>query len=228
MSRETYFKLCQYFEKYGKYYKSEHINFIMSTFEKCLSEQDGPDIVMQVLSALNLYQPERNFYLGILKEMKKYFDLKCNILEIGGGYYPALAKLIDDFQGHLGGGSITTYDPRLAVPRLGNIHLHKKELDSESLDSYDLVVSAMPCKATELVINKCNIYKKPYLIALCSCPPYPVYNMNESRKIADYWHETLYYHAQRGLDEGASLERIYLPPQYEDECPVFVKTYRNR
>lgn len=227
MTRELYFKLCEYFEVYGKYYKTEHMNFIMQNIGRCVAEQTGPDIVMQVMSALNLLRTDKDFYLAVLALTKHIFDLKSDILEIGGGYYPALAKKIDEEQTKLQGGSITTYDPRLAVANLGHIKLHKEEFDKQSLNPYDLVVSAMPCDITSLIIERCNTAKKPFLLALCNCPPYPVSNFEASKKIANMWHEQLYYQAKSTLDEGAKLEMMDTLGEYT-KSPVLIKTYRNR
>lgn len=227
MTRELYFKLCQYFEVYGKFYKKEHIDFVMQNIGRCVPEQTGPDVVMQVMSALDLFRPDKDVYLGVLGLIKHIFDLKSDILEIGGGYYPALAKKIDEEQTRLQGGSITTYDPRLAVASLGHIKLHKAEFDNQSLDHYDLVVSIMPCKITSLIIERCNAYKKPFLIALCNCPPFPIPNIEASNKIAKEWHELLYYQAKSTLDGGAKLERMDSLGEYSDN-PVLIKTYRSR
>ena len=227
MTRELYFKLCQYFEVYGKYYKREHMNFIMQNIGGFVASQTGPDIVMQVMSALNLLRPDKDFYLAVLELTKHIFDLKSNILEIGGGYYPALAKKIDEEQTRLQGGSITTYDPRLAVASLGHIKLHKEEFDKQSLNPYDLVVSVMPCDITSLIIERCNRYKKPFLIVLCNCPPYPVPNKEASKKIAKEWHEFLLFQAKSTLEEGAKLEIMDSLGEYT-ESPVLIKTYRNR
>lgn len=227
MTRELYFKLCQYFEVYGKYYSDYHKTTVMKNIGQCVAEQTGPDIVMQVMSALNLLRPDKDVYLAVLELIKHIFDLKSDILEIGGGYYPALAKKIDEEQTRLQGGSITTYDPRLAVASLGHIKLHKEEFDKQSLNPYDLVVSVMPCKTTPLVIERCNRYKKPFLIVLCNCPPYPVPNKEASKKIAKEWHEFLLFQAKSTLEEGAKLEIMDSLGEYT-ESPVLIKTYRNR
>lgn len=227
MTRELYFKICQYFETYGKYYNSNAKNYVMQNIGQCVANQLGPDIISQVMSALNLYRPDKNLYLAILGLIKHIFDLKSNILEIGGGYYPALAQKIDEEQTRLQGGSITTYDPRLVVTSLGNIKLHKEEFNTQSLDTYDLVVSAMPCEATSMVIERCNADKKPFLITLCDCPPYFVPCIEIAKRLAIKWHEQLYYQAKSTLDEGAKLEMMDTLGEYT-KSPVLIKTYRNR
>lgn len=106
--------------------------------------------------AIGLLEPEKNCYLGFAKMIGETYGWNSHILEVGGGFYSAFSKYMDQFQqSHNGSGTITTFDPRLIVNKLGNVKLHREEFREEmTTESYDLIVGIMPCEATSMIIRK--------------------------------------------------------------------------
>ena len=69
---------------------------------------------------------------------------------------PTLSNLIARSQLNIGSGTITVYDPRLVIsePKYSNMKLYKEEFKKDiDISSFDLVISIMPCSATEIVLD---------------------------------------------------------------------------
>lgn len=208
-------------------YSDAAIDYIVENFYNAVDTQIGPDILRQVLSALDLYKAEYNVYLEILKLIKKYFTLDKNILEIGAGHYPALSHLIDKEQTILGKGTITAYDKDLIPTQVGKIIYNRTNFTNESLVPYDLIIGAYPCEATELIIRKCNTEKKPFFLATCGCVHLPKEARCRYRNTAFGYHTYLEDLTYETLDKEAEITVEYLDSKYCDRDPIFIKTYKN-
>lgn len=127
-------------------------------------------IFRQIYAELGLISNEENEYYQILKFLKRNFDLGCNVLEICGGHYPILSKYIDIEQTRIQKGTITVYDPKLAVSKLGNIKLVKEDFSKKTdISKYDLIVSQFPCDLFDDIVDSAVVADKDYFIALCDC-----------------------------------------------------------
>lgn len=137
--------LREYLNLYQAMYFPEAIEFIEDNFEEMILDKDKTDIVNQIYAELGLLPDEYNYYLGFAKIIGEKYGFKCNILEIGAGFFPILSKYIDLYQQELGCGTITTFDTKLVTSKLGNIKLHK-EAFTEDMDvsNYDLIIATMP------------------------------------------------------------------------------------
>lgn len=67
----------------------------------------------QVYDELSLVPDNSNYYVYFIDQLKQNFDIRCNIVDIGGGYIPRVAKRLAIEQIKMGRGNITVYDPRL-------------------------------------------------------------------------------------------------------------------
>jgi len=135
-----------------------------------------------------------------------------NILEICGGYIPALSFHIDRLQRQSGHGRITVYDPKLVLSQLGNITLVKEKFTSRvSLDDYDLIVSMRPCDLTSTLIETSNLNKKPFAIMQCEC----------------FYKGNYYFEAQTTLPENMIVEQTQLPYCYEYCRPVIYSSKKS-
>ena len=224
-------KLFNYLHRHVSDYSVDEIDYITENFYEAFETQLGPDILIQILSALDLYKEDKNIYLALLKLLKKYFTLDKNIIEIGEGHYPAFSTLIDKEQTELGKGRVTSYDEKLISAKIGNIDLNKRNFTNESLKPYDLVVGVFPCEASELIIRKSNEQKKPFFLATCGCvhlPPQEIYNY---RRNALGFHRYLEDLAYETLDDDAQIKIEYLEGTkglFETQNPIFIKTYNNK
>lgn len=117
----------QFLLKYADNYPKELLEYIKKNYDKDIT-RELPDSMNQIYDATGVFSEYENPYLQYLNLIEKYFDLRSNILEIGGGFYPSLASHIADRQLKLKSGTITVYDENLITTSLKNINLVKKIL----------------------------------------------------------------------------------------------------
>ncbi len=134
----------------------------------------GETIFSQIFSAIDALPEDKNPYFQMANRIEEEYGLDKDIVEVGGGRFPALAHEIQKRQAKLHKGSITVYDPALAVLNLEGIQLIKKPFSNATpLLKTDLVVGQKPCQATESIIRVANENSIPFYIELCSCDHTP-------------------------------------------------------
>lgn len=160
--------LKEYLDLYGEFYPEGAVDFIKKNF---LSEKfflEDIDIMSQVYQLTGTYEMfPCNPYLNYLREMKKSFDLDRDLLEVGSGFYPAMAKIISDIQTK---GSITAMDYDSVISELGKIRILKKYFTVDTdVSQYEMLYGIMPCEATIPMIYSANKNDKDLFIGLCGC-----------------------------------------------------------
>ena len=168
-----------------------------------------PSDFMEIYDELGLISDKDNYYITFLNELEKIYKLNCNILEIGGGSIPSLAKRIAKKQINIGSGTITVYDEELAFFKhnYSNLKLQKENLTEKSnIESYDLVISLFPCTATFLTVYKALEYNKDFFIGLCDCI-HPIYGESDSDYEYDLAHPLEYQ--EKMLDEYKYMTKYY-------------------
>lgn len=147
-------------------YNEEQLDYIYRNFGK----KNVLCILRQIYASLGMLNDSENEYLKVFNVLKNNFNLGCNILEIGGGNYPILAKYIDDYQFKIKKGSITVIDPELAVKKLGNIKLIKDSfMFGDNISNYDLIISQSPCLKIDEVSAAAIEKNKNFFVTLCNC-----------------------------------------------------------
>lgn len=147
-------------------YEKKDLIDIRENFKKNM----GIPMFRQIYAELGLISNEENEYYQILNFLKRNFDLGCNVLEICGGHYPILSKYIDIEQTRIQKGTITVYDPKLVVSKLGNVKLVKEDFSKKTdISKYDLIISQFPCNLFDDIVDSAAISNKDYFIALCEC-----------------------------------------------------------
>ena len=145
------------------YYKDAYYNF-----------SNGETVFSQIFSAIDALPEDKNPYFQMANKIEEEYGLDKDIVEVGGGRFPALALEIQKRQAKLHKGSITVYDPSLAVLQLEGIHLVKQPFSHATpLLKTDLVVGQKPCYATESIIRVANKNSVPFYIEMCSCDHTP-------------------------------------------------------
>lgn len=175
-------KIKEFIDRYGKLYPKETLEFILNTIDDDIERVSYYDVVRQIYSVLGIIPNNRDLYVQFVDYIHRTYGLERNILEIGGGLYPALAYHINQKQMHLEGGSITVYDNRLITEELDNIKLYKQEFTLKNdISNYDLIIGMMPCDATELIIRSAGANNKEFAVAMCGCVHlnYPDYCYND-------------------------------------------------
>ena len=212
-------KLEEYLKTYGLMYEKDEIDFIKNHFEEGLKDTTySCDMLRQIYSALSLLPKELDIYHGFLENIKKYFSLEQNILEIGSGYYPALARLIDLEQQKLGNGTITIYDDSLVTTRLGNIIINRSLYRSGSeKNNHSLIIGTAPCESSELIISESNRHKTDLYLALCGCVHSYYYTSLKS------YHKYLLHLLESTLESKANITVDYLDSRYNYDYPILIK-----
>lgn len=158
--------LNEYLNKYGDPYASYEVDMLRSSFGVTYY-----DHMTQIYQALNLLEENENPYVGFRDLIENKFGLDINILEIGGGVYPALSDVISKRQNEIGKGSITVYDPLLSRNvNLKGVSLQKQSFSRyENVEHFDLIIGKEPCAATMEVIGSSEINNKDLLLSPCKC-----------------------------------------------------------
>ena len=158
--------------KYKKQYDEGMWEYIEEHFEEFISQNTSPCLLMQIYDEIGIKYPNGNFYEAHVNKVKENFDIRQNILDIGGGHIPSFAKRLAEEQRKLGSGSVTVYEPLLVQKRtnLRNLHLRKQEFDySTIIKEYGLFTGILPCEATETMIERACENHIDFYIALCGC-----------------------------------------------------------
>ena len=108
---ELHYQVLKFLKDHKEDYTEEEKEMILKNYawgkkEKALV----PDILRQIYDELDLLSPTKNIYLGFLKLIEKNFSIDGNLVELGGGRIPSLAKKIALQQKN---GTITVYDDKL-------------------------------------------------------------------------------------------------------------------
>ncbi len=207
--------LDQFLDKYKKQYPEPAIQFIKNNFGKILP-LNNPDILNQIYDALGMFK-EENTYLAYLQLLEQYFDISSNILEIGGGFYPAFATHIRDRQLKTGKGTITVYDKMLITESLPNMKLVKKDFTmNDSVKQYDLLVGILPCDATTLIIKKANDENKNFFIVLCNCTHFSRQYLMFNEPTIEKWRNYIINFFESTKQSSDKLLVLDSPTKYSD------------
>lgn len=175
------------------------------------------DILRQVYDELDMLDPDKNVYTGFVDLLEENFDINRNIVEIGGGKLPSLAKKIALRQTH---GTITVYDDKLITTdsNLPNLTLEKRRLQKDELLQADMIIGFMPCDGTETAIELAKRNHIDFMIALCegSC-------QNELPTFMDDdWESSMIYEARKAVREGhlGELKKVKMHKKYQNPYPI--------
>lgn len=184
------------------------------------------DAVTQIYHAMDLYDKKENPYNGFADIIEKRFGLDHNILEIGGGVYPALTEVISKRQVKIGKGTITVYDPRVAANKIKLERATLKQANftrNIDLSKYDLIIGKEPCGATTTLINVALETKKSYLVSPCKCygllPSYMDFGDDPIKQ----WYGYVKYLC-KCTDQQVKTD--YLPKVMKYEAPIYTTKVR--
>ncbi len=127
---------------------------------------------MEIYEYLGLIHPKGNFYQKYFENIKERFNLRGNVLEIGGGLIPSFAEKIAQEQINLGKGTITVYDKAIILKesRCPNMTLVKENFTTKTeIQDFDLVIGILPCTVTSLIVTRACEENKDFYVALCNC-----------------------------------------------------------
>lgn len=223
--KEEYMRRAlKFIEAHKDSYTPREINYITGSFYWGMNNPFASDLLRQIYDEVGITDENVNMYEGFLKILEENFDINTDIIEIGGGIVPSLAKKIALRQKS---GTVTVYDPRLItnIDKPDNLIL-KREMFSKNTPIGDtkLIIGFMPCDATTLLIDTACQKKTDFMIALCEGGMREGYGWLEED---DEWIGFVKYCAERGIETNglgtlgeASLE------QYRNPYPVIYNKRR--
>lgn len=222
--KETIILFNNYLKEYGQGYSKQEIDFIKKYFYKNIGEHVAPVDVLQIYSELGIWSKEDDLYQAHLDNIKSLFDIRCDVLEVASGNMPAFANLLAHEQLELGMGTITIYEPDLAIStsKYSNMRLHRDYFSSKiDISGFDLVTAIMPCHVTEDVLKAACMNKKNFYVSLCGCNHLFDYGFGQLYD-PSYYHECIIEQTKELLDEYDNGELVidYLDSKYEMSFPI--------
>ena len=179
-----------------------------------------PDLIREVYYELGILRDEENIYLGFMDLLSNNFDYQDrNIIEVGGGIFPRLAKRISNEQIT---GKIKVYDPRLNSRERSSdkfkVARYKFYAD-ENIGDTNLLLGFMPCEATYNIIDAASRNNVDFMIALCEGGPHgDIYDYFEND---NEWLDTMIYMAERAVEDNnmGTIKKDYLK-EYHNPYPI--------
>lgn len=204
MRKISYEMLDKYLEMCSGYSEESKEHLIQSLNRNDAETSIGTDY-SQMLQYFRMIPNAENSYRMFFNFLLKKYDLKTDILEVGCGVYPALSELIDEYQQKEKRGTITAYDPILATPKCGNIHLYKKAFDTSiDVSKYSLIIGLYSCEAALDIIKIANENDKDFSIVLCPCKQLQITDLKYFN--FDLWNKYVIRKAKENLDSSRKIE----------------------
>ena len=174
MDKQIIERVTNYFNENPGVFTDWDITYILRYLNGKGNINYSMELVREVLDELNLIPDEQNIYLGFRDLLDSEFHIKDkNIVEVGGGTLPRLAKRIREIQGL---GKITVYDPKLSVleKSTDNLILKKEKITERTVlpKDVDLITALMPCGAAHNIITVAGRYDLDFMIGLCEGGPH--------------------------------------------------------
>lgn len=219
-------KVEEFLKTYGHLYDPRELEYIRRNWQNSLNSKFNMDIIRQVHSELGLISEEDNIYCGFMRILEENFGYDRNIIEVGGGRIPSLAKLIALKQKK---GTITVYDPRLITTdsKIPNMTLKKEYFTLDSpVDKEQLVMAFMPCDATEKALTAAAKNNADFLIGLCEGGPHgDEFDYFEDE---EEWLGNILYTAKRLVEQHDLGDLIVTDlKEFNDPYPVIYNKRKN-
>lgn len=162
--------LEQFVRNHGsKYPKCENV-----TLERLKERLGSKWISMtyyQIYSLLGLLQDRQDIYKGYCEAISSIMPIEGEILDVAAGYIPAFSLKLLQFI-IPGRGRVTACDPAMWYSsEHDNLILAPQKFEDCNIESFDLILSVMPCSITKSLLKKAIEADKDIAIGLCACPP---------------------------------------------------------
>lgn len=206
-------KLKKFKAKYIKLYP----DYLQEEIEEklFLGYTNNNDTINQIYCFLNLVSDDINGYKAFITILENNFDLNKNILEVGAGTIPILAKYLIDKK-----VNVDIIDPIIIFDKLVDTNIIKEKFtEKTNINKYDLIIGYNPCGATEDMIKSAIKNKKDFCIALCGCCFLPKEYKNRTPKV---WHKYLFDLAKELGKNNYEIKFIYFDAKYKIEYPIII------
>ena len=206
--------------KYADVFTDAERNYLINNCTLSYKDKLIPDLLREVYDKLDLIEDEENIYLGFIDLLDSEFDIKeKEIIEVGGGIFPQLAKKISKYQTK---GQIKVYDPRLSYyeDNTSKMTLVREKFTANTkVEDVDLLIGFMPCEATYTIIDSATRNNIDFMIALCEGGPHgDIYDYFETE---DEWLHSIMSFASSSVEYNkmGTVEKTYLK-KYHNPYPI--------
>lgn len=215
-----YYLLQEYFKKYPEVFNLREKEYLLmaSANDDFLSNYE---IVREIYDEFGLIPKSENIYDGFADLIFDTCGIENkNIIEVGGGHLPRLAKRLSERQV---AGTIKVYDPLLSIYEKSSPKLQLvREMfsDKTNVTDADLLVGLMPCGAALDIVCSAVKNNKDFLVALCEGGPHGDYfDYFESE---EEWLSTVISVARSGVKDNDMGELVIEKSlvKYKDDYPV--------
>ena len=212
-------KVQRFLEENKHGYNDRELEFIRSNWVHFLDKKFQVDILRQMYSELGFIDENEDIYHAFIKILEENFDIDTDIIEVGGGRIPSLAKRIALKQKN---GTITVYDPNLISTDspYPNMVLRQQPFTLQTpVEKDQLIIAFMPCEATEKIIYNARRNNAHFLIALCEGGPHgDEFDYFESE---DEWLSSMLYSARDTANKtGHGPLQMSDLKEFDDPYPV--------
>lgn len=162
-------KLEKYLSEYGYLYSAGAREEIEENFLNPYDKiREASDVLNQVYEYVGVFEKEKdNAYDIFINNMTRRMNINRELLEVGCGYYPSLAKRIAKLQNY---GSVTAIDPKVVTTNVTGIKVIKSKLSENiGIENFAMLYGLYPCEATIDMIKLASIYDKDLCILACDC-----------------------------------------------------------
>lgn len=191
------------------------LNFIMMNW----NDKIAVDVLLEAYDEMDVLAEETNVYSGFLEAMKSQFDINQDIIEVGAGIFPCLARRIVKEQTI---GRVTVYDPNLVLQdyNLEGLILRKEMFREDTpVGKAKLLVGMSPCHSMDLILKRAGEEGLDFMIKVCQCEL--AYSSDDSLVIKtmfdEYLNEKNNFYKKYGR---GNFEVTYLEEKYQDPSPI--------
>lgn len=133
----------------------------------------GENAFFQMFSAIDGLEG-RDPYYQTMQEIEREFGLDRDIIEVGCGMFPSLARIIAKRQKEIGKGTITAYDPELVTKTVEGVTLVRQHFTlATPIPKNALLIGRKPCEATGIMVKKAAKDQAELFLKLCDCDHIP-------------------------------------------------------
>ena len=219
ISQEEYIRRAlKFLEAHKDSYTEREYDYIKRNISWGIDKPFISDLMRQVCDEIGKTDLSENMYEAFARMLESNFDINTDIIEIGGGIIPSLAKKIALRQKS---GTITVYDPRLMtdIKHPENMILKKEMFNKDTpIGEAKMIIGFMPCDATTLLIETACAHGVDFMVALCEGGMREGYGWLEED---DEWIGFVKYCASRGIeDQNLGELREESLSEYNNPYPV--------
>lgn len=202
-------------------FKNKYISLYPDYLQEEINEKlmlgytNNNDTINQIYCYLNLVNDSINAYKSFINILENNFDLNRNILEVGAGTIPILAKYLSDEK-----VNVDILEPNIIFDTITKGKIIKEKFTNKTnINDYDLIIGYNPCQATEGIIKNSIKHNRDFCIALCGCCFLPEEYTNRT---PEEWHKYLFEIAKKLGKDNYEIKFEYFDDRYKIEYPIII------